>query len=75
MSAWWDSTHKLLLLTPEEFWSLPDGTKLTCIDGEKVVKGADYIDDDLRFNHLAYGVTGNHPLRRRALRQLKKNNA
>jgi len=63
MSAWWDEDHKLLLVTPEELAALPDGTELTAIDDEIVVKGRDEIDDDQRGGHLAYGVTGNHPLR------------
>lgn len=63
MSAWWDQDHKLLLLTGDEFAALPDGTELTCIDDEIVVKGRDEIDDDTRGGCLAYGVTGNHPLR------------
>lgn len=67
MSAWWDDNQELLLLTPEEFAALPDGTELTAIDGEVAVKGRDEIDDDTRFGHLAYGVTGCHPLRLAAL--------
>ncbi len=63
MSAWWEDDHKLLLLTPAELAGLPDGQELTSIDDEVVVKGRDYIDDDTRFGHLAYGVTGDHPLR------------
>lgn len=63
MSAWWDDDHRLLLLTPEEFASLPDGEVLVCIDESVAVKGVDKIDDDTRFGHLAYGVVGNHPLR------------
>lgn len=47
----------LMLLTPEEFLFLPDGAILTCIDGSKAVKGKDYIDDDTRGGHLAYGIT------------------
>lgn len=63
MSAWWDEDHKLLLITPEELAALPDGEALTCIDDTVVVKGTDFIDDDIRAGHLAYGVVGNHPLR------------
>ena len=63
MSAWWDKEHKLLLITPEEFAELPDGTELTSILGSKAIKGQDYIDDDTRAGHLAFGVTGDHPLR------------
>lgn len=63
MSCWWDEDHELLLLTPEEFAALPDGTELTAIDGDKAIKGQDEIDDDTRGGHLMFGVTGNHPLR------------
>ena len=64
MSAWWDEDdRKLLLLTPEEFAALPDGTELTCIDDSTAIKGRDEIDDDTRGGHIPYGVTGNHPLR------------
>lgn len=50
----WDG--KLWLFTPEELVRLPDGIQLTCINGEAVIKGLDYIDDDTRAGHLAYGV-------------------
>jgi hypothetical protein len=63
MSAWWDEDYELLLLTPDELAALPDGTELTAIDGDKAVKGRDYIDDDTRCGVLAFGVTGDHPLR------------
>lgn len=63
MSAWWDEDHKLLLITPEELAALPDGEALTCIDDTTAIKGFDAIDDDIRGGHLAYGVTGSHPLR------------
>ena len=55
MGAWWDKEQTLWLLTPEEFKALPDGTKLVAIDGEEVIKGKDFIDDDTRFGHIAYG--------------------
>lgn len=51
----WD--EKLWLFTIEEFNQLPDGIELNCIDDTKVIKGQDYIDLDIRFNHIAYGVT------------------
>ena len=69
MSCFWDEDCKVCLVTPEEFNALPDGTKLTCINGHKFVKGVDPIDDEnTRFGHLAYGVTGKHKLRQRLLR-------
>lgn len=46
----------LWIFTEAEFQSLPDGIELTCIDGEKAVKGKDHIDLDTRANHIAYGV-------------------
>ena len=59
----WDDSKKLWLLTPSEYAMLPDGFVLTCIDGEECTKGVDYIDNDTRFGHLAYGVIdpANHP--------------
>lgn len=63
MSAWWDEDHELLLVTPAESAALPGGTALTDINGDTAVKGRDEIDDDTRFGHLAFGVTGDHPLR------------
>lgn len=50
----WDNT--LWLLKPEEFEQLPDGTELKSISGDRVVKGQDYIDQDVRFGYLAFGV-------------------
>lgn len=57
MGAWWDEEHTLWLVTPEEFERLPDGFELTCIDGEKWVKGKDKIDMDTRFGHIAFGAS------------------
>lgn len=59
----WD--EDLYLFTPDEFNQLPDGIKLTCIDGDTVVKGKDKIDQDVRFGHLAFGVMDpwTHPLK------------
>ena len=59
----WDG--ELFLFTPEEYEQLPDGIELTCIDGDTVVKGKDYIDMDIRFGNIAYGVKDpwNHPLK------------
>jgi len=50
----WNDT--LWLFTEAEFNKLPDGIELTCIDGDKVVKGVDVIDMDTRANHIAFGV-------------------
>jgi hypothetical protein len=43
------------LLTPAELDGLPDGTVLVSIQGRRVAKGRDYIDDDTRGGYLAYG--------------------
>lgn len=48
-----------------------DGIELTCISGDKAVKGKDNIDTDIRFGCLAYGFTTNELLKRD--RKLKLN--
>ena len=35
---------------------LPDGLELTRIDGSKVIVGKDYIDNDIRYGCIAYGI-------------------
>ena len=57
MGAWWDEEKTLWLVTPEEFAKLPNGFQLTAIDGDKVIKGKDYIDNDTRMGHLAFGAS------------------
>lgn len=57
MGHWWDYEKTLWLVTPKEFEMLPHGFCLTCIDGEKVKKGIDDIDNDTRFGHMAYGAS------------------
>ncbi|HET8688640.1 MAG TPA: hypothetical protein VFM18_18655 [Methanosarcina sp.] len=52
----WNDDGDLYLLTKEEFDLLPNGIELGCIDGEIVVKGKDYIDEDTRGGFLAYGL-------------------
>lgn len=61
----WDEESGLYLFTPEEFTKLPDGIKLTSISKKTFTKGIDYIDQDTRFGHLAFGVIDpwNHPER------------
>ena len=56
----WDDVggEQLWLLTPLEFSKLPDGTKLTCIDGKKAINGKNYIDQDTRFGQIAWGLIG-----------------
>ena len=51
----WD--ERLWLLTPEEYNELADGVKLECIDGQYYTKGSDYIDLDVRFGCIAFGLT------------------
>lgn len=51
----WDD--KLWLITPEEFKKLPDGFVLISILGTIAVKGKDYVDQDTRGGHLAYGAS------------------
>ena len=52
-----------LLSEPPPPSDLPDGAVVTCIDYTTAVKGLEEIDLDTREGHLAYGVTGDHPLR------------
>lgn len=51
-----DDGRRLVLLTPEEWDALPDGTKVVSILGEEKVKGEHEIDGDTRGGLLAYGV-------------------
>jgi len=51
----WD--ERLWLLTLEEYNELADGIKLECIDGDIYTKGLDYIDIDIRFGCIAFGLT------------------
>ena len=51
----WNEKSKLWLLTPAEFEQLPDGTKLTCVNGKSEIKGGN-IDMDIRFGHIAWGI-------------------
>ena len=54
MKKW---NEELWLLTPKEYEELNDGVMLKCIDGEIVKKGVDYIDQDVRFGCIAFGLT------------------
>lgn len=57
MNEWkLDDGRTIWLLTEEEFKTLPNGTKLICVDGEIVTKGIDHIDMDTRWGYLAFGV-------------------
>ena len=61
----WEEEDSLWLFTKEEFDQLPDGIELTSISGDQCVKGKDYIDMDIRFGYMAYGVKNpwEHPLK------------
>lgn len=57
MSHWTlDDGRVIRLLTPRELLRVPDGTVLTSILGERMVKGTDPIDDDTRGGYLAFGI-------------------
>lgn len=57
MGAWWDKEKTLWLVTKDEFAQLPDGFELTAIDGDKAIKGKDFIDMDTRCGHIAWGAS------------------
>lgn len=61
----WTEDADLWLLTREEFLQLPDGTELTSIMGDRLIKGQDSFNFDSRMGYLAYGVLDpfNHELR------------
>lgn len=50
----WDD--RLALIPGDWHSALPNGLELVCIDGQPAVVGRDYIDDDIRFGCLAYGI-------------------
>lgn len=50
----WDET--LALIPGEWHATLPKGLVLESITGETVEVGKDYIDDDIRYGCLAYGI-------------------
>lgn len=51
------SSESYLYLVPLWLYeALPDGTELISIMGDKAVKGKDYIDNDVRFGCLGYGM-------------------
>ena len=51
----WDESG-LWLFTPKELDSLPDGTELETISGNKEIKGVNELDYETRFGHTAYGI-------------------
>jgi len=56
-----DDGRTILLLTPEQFAILSDGTTLISISGRTVIKGKDYIDNETRGKYLAYGILNEKP--------------
>lgn len=52
----WDEESELYLIPLWAFDLIPDGTVLECISGERVIKGKDEIDLDVRFGCIAYGL-------------------
>ena len=44
------------LLTPAALAELPDGTEVFGIQGARLVKGVDHLDDDTRFGFTAFGL-------------------
>lgn len=65
MSKWTlDDGKVITLLTPEEYKSLSNGTKLTSIFGESAIKSStsnlhgdvNYIDQDTRAGYLSWGI-------------------
>lgn len=44
------------LLTPAALAELPDGTEVFGIQGARLVKGTDHLDDDTRMGFTAFGV-------------------
>ena len=47
--------EKICLITPEQFQQLPDGTVLTSIFGEKLIKGKDEIEQVTKGGFIAFG--------------------
>lgn len=54
---WGDESIPGLMLIPLEIYDkIPNGTKLTSIDGKTGIKGKDAIDTDTRGRLLAWGL-------------------
>ncbi len=52
----WDEESNLWLIPLYLKPLLPSGLKVTAIDGEVLEVGKDYLDNDIRFGVLAYGI-------------------
>ncbi|MFC1617676.1 hypothetical protein ACFL2B_00170 [Patescibacteria group bacterium] len=48
--------EKVWLITPEQLEKLPDGVRLTGVDGSKKIKGEDEINQDTKFGYLGFGL-------------------
>lgn len=52
-----DAAGNILMLIPGEWHKdLPTGLELESISGKHKTVGVDYIDDDIRYGCLAYGI-------------------
>jgi hypothetical protein len=49
------TNERLWVLIPEQFDSLPDGTKLVTVNGVDFTKGVDKIDNETRGGYLGVG--------------------
>jgi hypothetical protein len=56
----WDEESEIHLIPLWAFDLIPDGTELESIDGDKVTKGKDEIDLDVRFGCIAWGLNLNN---------------
>lgn len=59
MNLWSDEVIEgklLLLLTPDEFAQLPEGTVVYSIGGQRQRAGVDECDLETRFGHSAWGL-------------------
>jgi len=54
--AKWEEERELYLIPLWAFDLIPDGTELESISGDKIIKGKDEIDLDVRFGCIAYGL-------------------
>lgn len=52
----WDEEDNLYLIPLWLYKALPDGLEVTSIDGDKLIVGKDYLDNDIRFGVLAFGI-------------------
>ena len=52
-----ESPDMINLITPQQFDSLPNGTVLRNIFGERKIKGSDYIENETRAGFLSVGFT------------------